>query len=347
VFVGEPSVEDTIGILRGLKERYEVHHGIKITESALEAAAKLSNRYITNRQLPDKAIDLIDEASSKLRMEIDSMPTEIDEVERRLRQLGIEVRSTEKENTPAGQKRRTEVEAAMSDLKSKSETMRAHWSKEKTLITKISHLKENVEQTKLEAERAERAGDLGKAAELKYGKLGELEKEITRATSEFATLTKEKRMLKEVVDEEDIAEVVAKWTGIPVAKMLESEKQKLVHMEEKLQGRVVGQSAAIRSIEQWRSAVARRGSSDPNRPIGGFLFLGPTGVGKTETAKALAEFLFDDQNSMVRIDMSEFIGKTLRVAPHWCPSGIRRLRRRRITHRSCPQTPTLSSCLMK
>ncbi len=308
VFVGEPSVEDTIGILRGLKERYEVHHGIKITEGALEAAAKLSNRYITNRQLPDKAIDLIDEASSKLRMEIDSMPTEIDEVERRLRQLGIELEALKKENTPAGQKRRTEVEAAMTDLKSKSDTMRAHWSKEKTLITKISQLKENVEQTRIEAERAERAGDLGKAAELKYGKLGELEKEITRATSEFATLTKEKRMLKEVVDEEDIAEVVAKWTGIPVAKMLESEKQKLVHMEEKLQGRVIGQSAAIRSIS---NAVRRSqaGLSDPNRPIGGFLFLGPTGVGKTETAKALAEFLFDDQNSMVRIDMSEFMEK--------------------------------------
>jgi len=308
VFVGEPTVEDTIAILRGLKERYEVHHGIKITEGALEAAAKLSNRYITNRQLPDKAIDLIDEASSKLRMEIDSMPTEIDEVERRLRQLGIESEALKKETTPAGLKRRTEVEALMADLKTKSDTMRAHWSKEKTLITKISQLKESVEQTKVEAERAERAGDLGKAAELKYGKLGELEKEITRVTTEFATLTKEKRMLKEVVDEEDIAEVVAKWTGIPVSKMLESEKQKLINMEDKLQGRVIGQSAAIRSIS---NAVRRSqaGLSDPNRPIGGFLFLGPTGVGKTETAKALAEFLFDDQNSMIRIDMSEFMEK--------------------------------------
>jgi ATP-dependent Clp protease ATP-binding subunit ClpB len=308
VFVGEPSVQDTIAILRGLKEKYEVHHGIKITESSLVAAAKLSHRYITNRQLPDKAIDLIDEAASKLRMEIDSMPTEIDVIDRRLLQLGVELEALKKEDNPAVAKRRKEVEATIAELRAESDAMRVHWNKEKALITRSSQIKEAIEQTRLEAERAERAGDLGRAAELKYGKLNALERDLTSINKELGEVTKDKRLLKEVVDEEDIAEVVAKWTGIPVSKMLESEKQKLVSMEANIGHRVVGQTRAIQSIS---NAVRRSqaGLSDPKRPIGGFLFLGPTGVGKTETAKALAEFLFDDESNMVRIDMSEFMEK--------------------------------------
>lgn len=308
VFVGEPSVEDTVSILRGLKERYEVHHGIKILDDALVAAAKLSQRYITNRQLPDKAIDLIDEAASKLRIEIDSMPAEIDSLERKLTQFKIESEALKRETTPASEKRKSEIEQQSSQLQSQVNRLRETWKREKGLITKISQLKEKLEQTRIDAERAERAGDLGRAAELKYGQLGALEKEIASTTKELDQATKGSRMLKEVVDAEDIAEVVAKWTGIPVSKMLESEKQKLLKMEEHLRERVVGQDAAIKAIA---NAVRRSqaGLGDPGRPIGGFLFLGPTGVGKTETAKALAEFLFNDQGNMVRIDMTEFMEK--------------------------------------
>ncbi len=308
VFVGEPTVEDTISILRGLKEKYEVHHGIKIQDEALVAAAKLSQRYITNRQLPDKAIDLIDEAASKLRIEIDTMPTEVDELERKLTQLAIEREALKKETTPFAKSRLAEIERSITELKEKSGKLKEQWQGEKTLITEVSQLKEKIEQTRHLAEKAERSGDLGKAAELTYGQMGELERKLKLANENLIAKTNQQSMLRQEVTEEDVAEVVAKWTGIPVAKMLETEKQKLVKMEEKLRDRVIGQDEAVRSI---CNAVRRShaGLGDPKKPIGSFLFLGPTGVGKTETAKALAEFLFDDENNMVRIDMSEYMEK--------------------------------------
>jgi ATP-dependent Clp protease ATP-binding subunit ClpB len=308
VYVGEPSVEDTVSILRGLKEKYEVHHGIKIQDAALIAAAKLSHRYITHRQLPDKAIDLIDEAASKLRIEIDSMPTEIDELERKLIQLGVERVALQKEETPSAKARLAEIEKTIAEIQIKSGALKKQWQMEKSHITQISQIKEQIEETRRLTELAERAGDLAKAAELKYGKLGELEKQLTVATNQLAAQSGKHSMLRQEVTEEDIAEVVAKWTGIPVAKMLETEKMKLVKMEEKMRERVIGQHDAIHSI---CNAVRRShaGLGDPKKPIGSFLFLGPTGVGKTETAKALAEFLFDDENNMVRIDMSEFMEK--------------------------------------
>lgn len=308
VYVGEPSVENTISILRGLKEKYEVHHGIRIQDAALVAAAKLSHRYISNRQLPDKAIDLIDEAASKLRMEIDSLPTEIDEIERKLIQMGVELAALKKETDTGSLSRKKALEDEMGKLKSKSDQLKTQWKGEKDLIKESSSFKEQIEAAKAEVEKAERSGNLEKAAELKYGKITELEKKLQLANEKLAKLSSEKRMLKEEVDEEDIAEVVAKWTGIPVDKMLESEKQKLLRMEENLRRRVVGQSEAIQAV---CNAVRRSqaGLHDPKRPIGGFLFLGPTGVGKTETAKALAEFLFDDESNIVRIDMSEFMEK--------------------------------------
>ncbi|HLY67056.1 MAG TPA: AAA family ATPase, partial [Chloroflexota bacterium] len=306
VVVGEPNVEDTISILRGLKERYEVHHGIKIKDSALVAAAVLSQRYITDRFLPDKAIDLIDEAGSKLRMEIDSLPAELDEVERKIRQLEIERQALTKESDPGSQARLEKLDQELGSLKEQSEGMRVHWSMEKDAIQRIRSVKEQIEQTRMEIERAERVSDFGKAAELKYGTMTSLEKEQTDQEQKLAELQKSQKMLKEEVDEEDVAQIVAKWTGIPVSKMMEGEIQKLVKMEERLRERVVGQDEAITAVS---NAVrrARAGLHDPNRPIGSFIFMGPTGVGKTELARALAEFLFDDEQAMIRIDMSEYM----------------------------------------
>lgn len=308
VYVGEPSVEDTIAILRGLKERYEVHHGVRIADSAIVAAATLSHRYITDRFLPDKAIDLIDEAAAKLRMEIDSLPTEIDEIERRITQLEIERQALKKEKDRASLERLKKIEGELASLKEKSREMKARWQNEKEVIQKIQNLKGEIERVKVEAQNAERAGDYDRAAELKYGRLVELKKELEEAQDRLKELQEDQRMLKEEVDAEDIAEVVSKWTGIPVSKLMEGEKEKLLHMEERLKERVVGQDEAITVIS---NAVrrARAGLQDPNRPIGSFIFLGPTGVGKTETARALAEFLFDDERAMVRLDMSEFMEK--------------------------------------
>lgn len=308
VYVGEPSIDNTISILRGLKEKYEVHHKIRIQDSALVAAAKLSHRYITNRQLPDKAIDLIDEAASKLKIEIDSLPTEIDELERALIQLGVEKEALKKDSDPSALKRKADIETQMQGLQSKCDTLKVQWKREKDLILKSSKIKEEIEKTKILIERAEREGNLGKAAELKYGTLNELEKKLQVSNTTLSEQSCEKRMLKEEVTEEDIAEVVAKWTGIPVSKMLESEKQKILRMDEELRKRVVGQDEATTAV---CNAVKRSqaGLHDPKKPIGAFMFLGPTGVGKTETAKALAQFLFDDEANMVRIDMSEFMEK--------------------------------------
>jgi ATP-dependent Clp protease ATP-binding subunit ClpB len=306
VMVEEPTVEDTISILRGLKEKYEVHHGVRIKDSALVAAATLSHRYITDRFLPDKAIDLIDEATSRLRIEIDSMPAEIDDIQRKMTQLEIEKEALKKEKDQPSKDRLIKIEKELSELKALMEEMSAHWKKEKEAISKIRDIKEKLESTKSEAQIAERQGDLSKAAELKYGTLTELEKNLEEENRKLADLQSGQRMLKEEVDSEDIAEVVAKWTGIPVSKLMEGEKEKLLHMEEKLQERVVGQQKAIMAVA---NAVrrARSGLQDLNRPIGSFIFMGPTGVGKTELARALAEFLFDDEQYMVRIDMSEYM----------------------------------------
>ncbi|MCE9624294.1 MAG: AAA family ATPase [Deltaproteobacteria bacterium] len=308
VFAGEPSVEDTIAILRGLKERYEIHHGVRIQDTALVAAATLSHRYITDRFLPDKAIDLIDEAASRLRMEIDSLPVEIDEIERKVTQYQIEEQALKKEKDPASKERLQKLQEDLAMLREKSAKLKVHWQNEKAAIQKIRQTKEKIEQVRIETERAERGGDLTRAAELKYGQLPGLEKELAGLNQQLAELQKEQKMLKEEVDAEDVAEVVAKWTGIPVSKMLEGEVDKLLHMEDRLRQRVVGQDEALLKVS---NAVrrARAGLQDPNRPIGSFIFLGPTGVGKTETARALAEFLFDDDQAMIRIDMSEYMEK--------------------------------------
>lgn len=308
VLVDEPSVDDTIAILRGLKERYEVHHGIRIKDSALVAAAALSHRYISDRFLPDKAIDLIDEAGSRLRIEIDSMPTEIDEVKRRTMQLEIEREALRKESDEASQERLARLEKELADLKERSDAMLAHWQNEKEAITAIRAIKERIEAAKQDQQAAERNGDLARAAELRYGTLLSLEKKLEEQNAKLEELQKSQKMLKEEVDEDDIAEVVSKWTGIPVSRMMEGEVQKLLQMETRLGARVVGQDQAIEAIA---NAVrrARAGLQDANRPIGSFIFMGPTGVGKTELARALAEFLFDDERSMVRIDMSEFMEK--------------------------------------
>jgi ATP-dependent Clp protease ATP-binding subunit ClpB len=304
VMVGEPSVEDTIAILRGLKERYEVHHGVRIQDSAIIAAATLSQRYITDRFLPDKAIDLIDEAASRLRIEIDSLPTEIDEVERRIMQLEIEQEALSKESDDASVARREAIEAELAELRERSSGMKAQWQAEKEAITAVRDLKERLEQARAEAERAEREADLQRAAELRYGEIPELEKQIDAAEE----APRETTFLKEEVDAEDVAEVVAKWTGIPVSRLMEGEVEKLIHMEERLHRRVIGQDEAVEAVANALRR-SRAGLQDPDRPIGVFLFLGPTGVGKTELARALAEFMFDSHEAMVRIDMSEYTEK--------------------------------------
>jgi len=308
VYVSEPSVEDTIAILRGLKEKYEIHHGVRINDSAIIAAATLSQRYITDRFLPDKAIDLIDEAASRLRIEIDSMPTEIDEIERKIIQLEIQKQALKKENTKSSKEELDKIERELQNLREKSDAMKAQWKAEKEVITKISEIQKKIEETKIEAEKAERAGDLGRAAELTYGVLNELKKQLEHYQEKLKEIQKDKPMLKQEVDEEDIAKIISQWTGIPISRMLESEREKLLKMEERLKKRVVGQDEALKILS---NAIrrARAGIQDPNRPIGSFIFMGPTGVGKTETAKALAEFLFDDENAMIRIDMSEYMEK--------------------------------------
>jgi ATP-dependent Clp protease ATP-binding subunit ClpB len=304
VYVGEPSVEDTVAILRGLKERYEVHHGVRIQDSAIIAAATLSHRYIADRFLPDKAIDLIDEAASRLRIEIDSLPTEIDEVERRVMQLEIEHQALSKEKDSASVARREAIERELAELREQSSAMKATWQKEKEAISQIREIKERLEQAHREAERAEREADLQRAAELRYGEIPELEKRL----AELEEHERETTYLKEEVDAEDVAEVVAKWTGIPVSRLMEGEVEKLIHLEERLHERVVGQDEAVEAVANALRR-SRAGLQDPNRPIGNFLFLGPTGVGKTELARALAEFMFDSEDAMVRLDMSEYMEK--------------------------------------
>ncbi len=308
VLVAEPTVEDTIAILRGLKERYEVHHGVRIKDAAILAAATLSNRYISDRFLPDKAIDLIDECAASLRMQIDSLPVEIDEIERRILQLEIERQALLKESDPHSKDRRAQIEKELAKLKEDSSARKARWQAEKEAIGKIRKLKEQIEQLKAEEQRYERAGELAKVAEIRYGKIAAAERELQQAQERFASLQKDAPMLKEEVDEEDIAKLVSKWTGIPAGRLLEGEAQKLVHMEERLRQRVVGQDDALARVA---NAVrrSRAGLSDAKRPIGSFIFLGPTGVGKTELARALAEFLFDDEKLMIRIDMSEYMEK--------------------------------------
>jgi ATP-dependent Clp protease ATP-binding subunit ClpB len=308
VNVGEPSVEDTIAILRGLKERYEVHHGVRIKDAAIVAAAMLSQRYITDRFLPDKAIDLIDEAAAGLRMEIDSLPTEIDEIERHVMQLEIEKQALRKETDAHSRERLKQIEKELGALREQSSGLKAHWQTEKDAIGRIRKLKEEIDRLKTEEQRFERAGELSRVAEIRYGKLSAAEKELKAAHDRLAELQKDHPMLKEEVGDEEIAKIVSKWTGIPVGRLLEGEVQKLVHMEERLRQRVVGQDVALASVA---NAIrrSRSGLSDPNRPIGSFLFLGPTGVGKTELARALAEFLFDDERAIIRLDMSEYMEK--------------------------------------
>jgi ATP-dependent Clp protease ATP-binding subunit ClpB len=303
VYVGEPTVPDTIAILRGLKERYEVHHGVRIQDSALVSAAVLSNRYLTNRFLPDKAIDLMDEAASKLRIEIDSLPTEIDIVQRRILQLEIEKVALEKETDSASIERLSSLQSELDELQAQVDVMKTHWEAEREAISAIRTLKEELENLRTHVERET---DLEKAAEIRYGRIPELERRIDEATQHLDVLQKDNRMLKEEVDAEDIAEVVSKWTGVPVSRLLEGEMQKLVHLEALLHKRVIGQDAAVNAVA---NAIrrSRAGLSDPNRPIGSFMFLGPTGVGKTELARALAEYLFDDEKAMVRIDMAEYM----------------------------------------
>lgn len=308
VFVDEPTVEETISILRGLKEKYELHHGVKIKDSALVAAAVLSHRYISGRYLPDKAIDLVDEAAARIRVEIDSMPEEIDELERRIRQLEIERQALKKEKEEASQERLAKLQRELAELKEKNDALKGQWQKEKELIQAMNKLKEQIDALKIEEQNAERRGDLEKVAEIRYGRLIELRRELDKLSAQLSEIQKKGKMIKEEVDEEDITEIVSKWTGIPVSKLLEGEVDKLIRMEEKLSQRVVGQHHALRAVADTVRR-ARAGIQDASRPIGSFLFLGPTGVGKTELARALAEFLFDDERAMVRLDMSEYMEK--------------------------------------
>src|SRR3712207_688084 len=308
VLVGEPTVESTIAILRGLKERYEAHHGVRITDDAIIAAATLSHRYIGDRFLPDKAIDLLDEAASRLRIEIDSMPQEIDEIERRIMQLEIERTALQKEKDASAVERRQAIERELAELRERSNGMKAEWQREKETLGKVGKLKQQIDEARVRAEQATRTGDLGKAAEITYGEIPRLEQELRDVEQHLAQADGRPRFLKEEVTAEDIAEVVARWTGIPVTRMLESERERLTKLDRELAKRVIGQDEAVRVVA---NAVrrSRAGLQDPNRPIGSFIFLGPTGVGKTETARALAEFLFDDEHAMVRIDMSEYMEK--------------------------------------
>ncbi len=308
ILVKEPSVEDTIAILRGLKERYEVHHGVRVKDAAIIAAATLSSRYISDRFLPDKAVDLIDEAASRLRIELDSMPAEIDALERRVIQLEIERQSLKKETDRTSREREEKIEKELAGLRDTLEQMKGHWTSEKEAIKKIQAIKSRIETFKTEEQSAQRSGDLARAAEIRYGKLVELNRELEEENGKLMEVQKDKQMLKEEVDAEDVAEVVANWTGIPISRMLEGDVQKLIRMEERLKQRVVGQEEGITAVS---SALrrARSGLQDPNRPIGSFIFLGPTGVGKTELAKALAEFMFDNEQALIRIDMSEFMEK--------------------------------------
>jgi ATP-dependent Clp protease ATP-binding subunit ClpB len=305
VIVDQPSVEDTISILRGLKERYEVHHGVRIKDAALVAAAVLSNRYISDRFLPDKAIDLVDEAAAKLRTEIDSLPSELDEILRRVMQLEIEREALKKETDAASQERLSKLEHELADLKAQADELKAQWQAEKDAVQRLRGIREQIEQTKIEVEQAERQYDLNRAAELRYGRLTGLERQLQEDEERLTSKQGQSRLIKEEVDEEDIAEVVSRWTGVPVSKLLEGEIQKLLHLDDELHKRVVGQDEAVTAVSE-AVVRARSGLKDPNRPIGSFIFLGPTGVGKTELARALAEFLFDDERAMIRIDMSEY-----------------------------------------
>jgi ATP-dependent Clp protease ATP-binding subunit ClpB len=305
VLVDQPSVEDTISILRGLRERYEVHHGVRIKDSAMVAAAVLSQRYISDRFLPDKAIDLVDEAAAKLRTEIDSMPAELDERMRRIMQLEIEREALKKETDQASKDRLAKIEREIADLKTAASALQAQWQAEKEGVQKLRTIREQIEQVKLDIERAERGYDLNRAAELKYGRLSQLERELQSGQNRLSEKQSQSRLLKEEVDEEDIADVVSRWTGVPVSKLLEGEMKKLLQLEDELHKRVIGQDEAVEAVAE-SVMRARSGLKDPRRPVGSFIFLGPTGVGKTELARALAEFLFDDERAMIRIDMSEY-----------------------------------------
>ena len=308
VLIGEPTVEDTISILRGLKERYEVHHGVRITDGAIVAAAQLSHRYISDRFPPDKAIDLVDEAASKLRIEIDSLPEELDETERRIKQLEIEREAVKRERDDDSKGRLDDIKRELSDLNQQRSELRAHWQNERDLIQSIRKMKGEIEKAKMDADKLEREGDLAKVAELRYGVIASVTKKLNEASAQLTVVQKDKKMLKEEVDAEDIAEIVARWTGIPVNRMLESEKTKLLHLEERLHERLIDQEEAVHAVSE-AIRRSRAGLQDEKRPIGSFIFLGTTGVGKTELARALAEFLFNDENALVRIDMSEYMEK--------------------------------------
>ena len=331
VFVDQPSVEDTISILRGLKDRYEVHHGVRIKDSALVAAAVLSNRYITDRFLPDKAIDLIDEAAAKLRTEIDSMPTELDEILRRVMQLEIERQALKKEKDEASKQRLAKLEKESANLRAEADALTARWQSEKQAVQRLRSLRENIEQVKVQIEQAERQYDLNRVAELKYGKLAQLENQLKTETERLSKKQAGTAMIKEEVDEQDVAEVVSRWTSIPVTKLIEGEVQKLLRLEEVLHKRVIGQDEAVTAVAE-AVVRARSGLKDPNRPVGSFIFLGPTGVGKTELARALAEFLFDDERAMIRIDMSEYQERHTVARLVGAPPRLCRLRGGRPAH---------------